>query len=189
MSLATMRFWKSVWTCLPLCLILPPANDLHQGVLSIKLPLLCVTSWHWKAFFFAVWKRNVSLHCFTSLALLKPFAKRCPGRTNTHFHTSHLSACTHTHVHAYIMLHIAHNTVSSAKASNVCFALPVVCQIPQLGPRSSRLQCHLSHSERTEHLMDHLFYPQQSTKYGHKDSCSQTLKVKYSESEGSLEVS
>lgn len=47
-SLVTMRFSESVWTCLPLCLISPLADDLHlrRGELSVKLQLLFVTSWH-----------------------------------------------------------------------------------------------------------------------------------------------
>lgn len=64
-SLVTMRFSKSVWTCLLLCLISPPGDDLHlsRGVLSVRLPLLFVGTWE-------ACKQNVSPLCFTSLALL-----------------------------------------------------------------------------------------------------------------------
>lgn len=112
-SLVTMRFSKSVWTCLPLCLISPPGDDLHlsRGVLSVRLWLLCVTSWHLEGVLLCS-VQSVSPQCFTSSALLKLFAKRHPEGTHTVTLFIHRHVHSHTHTHTYIMLHVTHNSVT-----------------------------------------------------------------------------
>lgn len=142
----TMRFSKSVWTCLLLRLMFLPGDNLHLswGGLSVKLPLLLDGTWK-------VCKQNVSPQCFTSSALLKFFAKRCPGGAHTVTLFIYLHVHTHRQTHAHTRTHtlcysqqFCHWSYKYGKALNVCFPLPAVHQISgptQPGPRRSSHSC------------------------------------------------
>ncbi len=154
-SLITMWFSKSGWTCYPHCLILLPGDDLHLswGVLSVTLLLLFVGIWK-------ACKHNVSPQCVTSAAILKLFAKRCPGGTHILFIYLHVHTHTHTHTHTYThyVTHspqLCHWSYKYGKALNVCLPLPAVSQIS--GPRAqgphSRGPGPSSHSSRLSQLL------------------------------------
>lgn len=95
-SLVTMRFSESVWTCLPLCLISLPANNLHLGlgVLSVKLWLLFVTSWHLLSFSLCSAQTHYQPTMHPIVSSLKDFVKRLD--TVTPFSYLHVHSHTHT---------------------------------------------------------------------------------------------
>lgn len=140
---------QSVWTCLQLCLILLPDDDLHliQGVLSLKLLQFFV--FVWKAFLFAVCKQNLSPQCFTSSALVKLFANRRPGGTHTVTLFIYLHVHTHTHLHNVTQSpHLCHWPYKHGKASTVCFLFLLSVKIPQL-----ELRAHTAGAQVQQSLM------------------------------------